>query len=408
MTFVSYAQNFEDVMLFRALRHVEYGFYVDVGAYSAVQDSVTKAFYERGWRGVNIEPNPARIAEIASFRPRDINVGVAASDLKGLIELYVFSDAGLTTLERNVAQRHESSGLAASVIEVPSNTLTSILQQYVPIHQPIHFLKIDVEGHEFATLRGLDLINCRPWIMVIEATAPMSQEATHTEWEALVLNANYHFVYWDGLNRFYVADEWKNLDSAFNSPPNVFDGFMTASTFLAHESQKTAIIAQRTSEVALQESEIALREAKLREHVADALEKEISTLFEDAKSSVAALRQELDYLKNRSLWEKLLFRPTGKPKRALRRLLFHKSGKPRGIFRSVILHPDGRPHKPFLMYMTSSDYRSLRCATSSSAVFQTELTAKEIELSSMSPSAHRIMRGISAQRKKTNTPIGEK
>ena len=31
MTFVSYAQNYEDVMLFRALKHVKQGFYVDVG-----------------------------------------------------------------------------------------------------------------------------------------------------------------------------------------------------------------------------------------------------------------------------------------------------------------------------------------------------------------------------------------
>jgi hypothetical protein len=32
MTFVSYAQNYEDVMLFRALKHVKQGFYVDVSA----------------------------------------------------------------------------------------------------------------------------------------------------------------------------------------------------------------------------------------------------------------------------------------------------------------------------------------------------------------------------------------
>ena len=32
MTFVSYAQNGEDVVLWRALSHVENGFYVDVGA----------------------------------------------------------------------------------------------------------------------------------------------------------------------------------------------------------------------------------------------------------------------------------------------------------------------------------------------------------------------------------------
>ncbi len=56
--FTSYAQNFEDVMLWRALRHIDQGYYIDVGAWSPELDSVTKAFYEHGWHGINVEPNP--------------------------------------------------------------------------------------------------------------------------------------------------------------------------------------------------------------------------------------------------------------------------------------------------------------------------------------------------------------
>jgi len=49
MTFVSYAQNFEDVLLWRALHDVEHGRYLDVGAHDPVIDSVSLAFYEAGW-----------------------------------------------------------------------------------------------------------------------------------------------------------------------------------------------------------------------------------------------------------------------------------------------------------------------------------------------------------------------
>ena len=56
--FVSYAQNFEDIMLYRALKHVQSGFYIDIGAYDPVIHSVSLAFYERGWRGIHVEPNP--------------------------------------------------------------------------------------------------------------------------------------------------------------------------------------------------------------------------------------------------------------------------------------------------------------------------------------------------------------
>ncbi len=34
--FISHAQNFEDVILWRALKHVQNGFYIDVGAQDPV------------------------------------------------------------------------------------------------------------------------------------------------------------------------------------------------------------------------------------------------------------------------------------------------------------------------------------------------------------------------------------
>jgi hypothetical protein len=53
---ISHAQNHEDILLWRALHDVEDGFYLDVGAQDPSYDSVTRAFYDRGWRGINIEP----------------------------------------------------------------------------------------------------------------------------------------------------------------------------------------------------------------------------------------------------------------------------------------------------------------------------------------------------------------
>ena len=73
MTFVSYAQNFEDVMLWRALKHVEFGFYVDVGANDPEVDSVTKLFYDNGWRGVNVEPVTQWYEKLHRERSRDVN-----------------------------------------------------------------------------------------------------------------------------------------------------------------------------------------------------------------------------------------------------------------------------------------------------------------------------------------------
>ena len=71
MPFVSYAQNCEDVLLHRAFGKQETGFYVDVGASDPVDGSTTKAFYDRGWSGIDVEPG-AVFAELVAARPRDI------------------------------------------------------------------------------------------------------------------------------------------------------------------------------------------------------------------------------------------------------------------------------------------------------------------------------------------------
>ncbi|MEI7747230.1 MAG: FkbM family methyltransferase, partial [Actinomycetota bacterium] len=104
MTFVSYAQNREDVMLWRALSSVAQGFYVDVGANHPSHDSVTKAFYERGWSGINIEPLQKHYEELLLERPRDINLQVAAGAHEGEIDLYDSLVRGLATASAEVAQ----------------------------------------------------------------------------------------------------------------------------------------------------------------------------------------------------------------------------------------------------------------------------------------------------------------
>lgn len=55
----SYAQHGEDVVLNRAFKHQQNGFYVDVGAAGPVQHSVTKLFYDRGWRGITSSRYPS-------------------------------------------------------------------------------------------------------------------------------------------------------------------------------------------------------------------------------------------------------------------------------------------------------------------------------------------------------------
>jgi len=222
--FVSFAQNYEDVTLWRALRHIEDGFFVDCGAYDPTRHSVTKAFYDRGWNGINIEPIRSLAEKFANQRPLDINLNIALSDNPDGANFYEIVDTGLSALSEEIAHRHVEAGFIAKCIKVQTATLSKVLEQFS--RDTIHFLKIDVEGAEKLVLDGLDLQKFRPWIILVEATKPVSGEPNHQEWEPELLSRGYDFVYFDGLNRFYVSDNHPELCSSLALPPNVFDNFV--------------------------------------------------------------------------------------------------------------------------------------------------------------------------------------
>jgi FkbM family methyltransferase len=224
--FISYSQNNEDVLLWRALGHVKNGYYIDVGANDPVEHSVTKAFYDAGWNGISIEPLPSFHQAFEEQRPRDVNLAVAAGAVDGELTLYdVPAVRGWASPEESVAQMHRAEGHEVAEITVPVRTLAGICEEHV--RGEIHFLKIDVEGFEGEVLRGMDFRRWRPWVLVIEATLPNSRETNHASWEHMVLGQRYRYAWFDGLNRYYVAEEHAELLAQLDVQPNVFDGYVS-------------------------------------------------------------------------------------------------------------------------------------------------------------------------------------
>lgn len=267
MGITSYAQNFEDVILWRALRHVQNGTYVDIGAHHPEIDSVSKAFYDHGWRGVHVEPGPAEAQLLRDSRPGEIVIQAIVSDKAGVQAFYQTPGGGLSTADKEIATFHVEHGHApVSATTVVSISLDDVLDQ-VP-NEEIHWLKIDVEGFERQVLLSWKTSRRRPWIVVIEATWPKTQNSTHEQWEALILNKGYEFAYEDGLNRFYVSQNHEELRQHLGSPPNVFDKFQLnpggSSAFLQEmKAFSEQQIAERTRRIAQLETELATARAEL-------------------------------------------------------------------------------------------------------------------------------------------------
>ena len=219
----SYAQNFEDVMLWRALGHIENGFYIDIGAQHPVTASVSKAFYERGWRGIHVEPVKEYADLLRQDRPDEVVIEAAVSDGHGFSTLYDFPETGLSTLAPQVAEMHHGIGRQSERRTIPTVTLDDIFS--FAGSKEIHWLKIDVEGAELEVLKGWKTSTARPWIVCVECTVPNSTIAAKGTWESLLIAKGYSFAYFDGLNRFYTLSSRPKLRTIMSVAPNVFDRF---------------------------------------------------------------------------------------------------------------------------------------------------------------------------------------
>ncbi len=275
---ISYAQNFEDVILWRAFKHISSGRYVDVGAFHPEIDSVTKWFYDHGWSGINIEPVAESFAPLQEARPRDRNICAAAGSSSAIAEMTVFPRSrGLSSL-RPLAEADSTTDRV--LVQVNVLPLREILEPHVA--ETIHFLKIDAEGTERDVLLGMDFDRFRPWVVLVEATQPLTSTRTSHDWQQLLTAHDYHPVYFDGLNEFFLASEHKDLADRFQVPPNVFDEFELASTVRErqwrHEMETVlrADIAARVAEVETRNQQLAAANRDI-----STLHKEISALHKD-------------------------------------------------------------------------------------------------------------------------------
>jgi FkbM family methyltransferase len=175
---VSFAMDAEDLHLLALFGDKSTGFYVDVGAHHPRKYSNTFAFYDRGWRGINIDAMPGSMAAFRAARPRDINLELAISDSPKTLTFYEFDQPELNGFDADLANRRHGAVLpgrdpstAFRIVnqrEIATVTLASVLAQHVPKGTEIDFLSVDVEGLDHAVLASNDWSRFRPTAIVAE------------------------------------------------------------------------------------------------------------------------------------------------------------------------------------------------------------------------------------------------
>jgi FkbM family methyltransferase len=199
-----YGHVAEDVVISKLLGNPNRGFYVDVGCHHPIRFSNSFAFYFRGWNGITIDANAVLINQHRKIRPKDISINCAASDKEEKILFTQFEDDSLSSISRDFINKQQRNHRIISETELKTRTLNSILKEN-NCPSKFEFLSIDVEGHDYEVLRGVDLNEYHPKLIIIEIQGLHYEKIKSSIIYNYLDNQGYEFVAYYGINAIFLS-----------------------------------------------------------------------------------------------------------------------------------------------------------------------------------------------------------
>ncbi len=169
------------------------GFYVDIGAFDPIDCSNTYLFYEKGWRGINIDARPGSMKEFEKLRPRDINLEAAIANREDSLTYYQMAES-VNTMNTFSKDFLEELGMEDSIvneIKIKTSKLSTILDQYLPKSTPIDFMSVDVEGMDLEVLKSNNWALYRPKVVLVESLAKKLEELAESDLVKFMISNGY-------------------------------------------------------------------------------------------------------------------------------------------------------------------------------------------------------------------------
>lgn len=167
-------------------------------------------FAEHGWRIHCFEPNPANHPHIAR-RITDIGgdvtvfpVAVSNTPQQGLTFYLSDESSGISSL--HAFHKTHKVGFQVDAVTLGDHCAKHEITK-------VDFLKIDVEGHDYFVLQGIDWDMLRPDVIVCEfedsKTRPMGY--TYADMADYLIERGYHVIVseWYPIERYCIAHKWR-------------------------------------------------------------------------------------------------------------------------------------------------------------------------------------------------------
>jgi FkbM family methyltransferase len=204
----------EDRILEQWININETGIYVDVGSNHPIKGSNSFKLYKKGWTGICVDGNQDLIKLSQKVRPKDINIHAYVSDSESELFFTEFENNSVSSFEDQHIQFWQNKSVIKSKKLVKTVTLNTLLKQN-QIPSNFQVLSIDVEGHDYNILLGIDLLLYHPRLIIIEI---LNFDLTLNNDDHIVTfleRFNYRLKAYNGINAFFVKDN--NSESDFTN-----------------------------------------------------------------------------------------------------------------------------------------------------------------------------------------------
>ncbi len=160
-----YGQDF--FLWSKFFRHINDGFFIEIGANDPIQNSNSYFFEQQGWRGVGIDPISRFDGLWKDNRSSQFFCGAVADKEMQINFVEILPKEGwehaLSGFKENV--RPEDLNIY-DYIEYP--VLAKPLSSYLTDIPQVNLIMIDVEGAEIQVLQGIDFDHLKPDFVMIE------------------------------------------------------------------------------------------------------------------------------------------------------------------------------------------------------------------------------------------------
>lgn len=208
----SFSQQGEDLILDRIITRIlkwnikEKRNYVDVGAYHAIEHSVTYLLYLRRWKGIVFDPSRSTLKTFRQLRKRDIFINaVVGNDDLSEVDFYIPTSARTDMASGSTKYPNQEQEINFRKVRFKQVNLNDELKRQNITK--IHFLNIDVEGAELEILNTFEFDTFKPSIIAVEIHGYNLEECLNSEEAKLILSKGYIAVGSAVITQFFVRKE---------------------------------------------------------------------------------------------------------------------------------------------------------------------------------------------------------